>query len=269
MKTKPTYTRSLEWVSIARAKPNPQAQRRFDPAWADEIAAEFDPDLLGYPLLVAHDGRGDSEQYFTIDGQHRLAACAKALGEDQQIQCEVVRGIDLVRAAQLFLGRQKTKHPKPFDAFLVGVTGKDPECVAINSVVESVGLKVATTTSQIGVVSAVVALRRIFRPPGGSAHLREVLQITKDAWEAEAGIFQGDVLSGLSLFLLRYGSRVDRANLHARLSSSTGGAPGLLGRGRTLRQAFGGPVYVNVARALLTLYNSGRRSGQLPAWDAK
>jgi hypothetical protein len=264
------YQSRIEWVPCASIHVHEGAQRRFDAKLASKIAAEFDPDLLGFPLIVAMDARG-GERFYVQDGQHRIAAVRLALGEDQQVQCEVVRGIDLARAAELFRGRQVRKNVTVIDNFLIGVTAKNPECLAINGIATDLGLKVANG-SQESSISAVSSLQRIYRMEP-EAHrgplLTRVLTLAVTSWGRAPETFNGDALVGVAMVLVRHGDALESDALEKKLRGFTGGALGLIGKARGLRASVGGSVAQCVARSIVMAYNSGRTKHRLPAWGEK
>jgi len=118
-------------------------------------------------------------------------------------------------------------------------------------------------------VSAVSSLTTIYRLDGSGDLLRQTLQLAIDAWGGKAENFAGDVLRGLAGVLQRYALTLDVPALRKRLSQLPGGAAGLLGRGRTFRSAMGGPIGVNISRAIVAIYNAGRRSQSLADWDTR
>ena len=116
------------------------AQRKFDAAWAKQIADAFDPDLFGV-LSVCPDGKPDI--YHTIDGQHRKAAVQSLYGDNEQVPCRVFDTTDPARAAEMF-DRINTarKKPHPVDLFNVRVKAGYEDEVTINRIVKSLGYKV-------------------------------------------------------------------------------------------------------------------------------
>ena len=260
----------LEWVPVADIGIEPRAQCPFNPARAQEIAQNFDPDALGYPYVHAAPKRGGGWTFNAIDGQHRIAAVKIALGEDQRIECEVVRGITIERAAQLFILRNKRRNPRPLDLFRAAVTAKNVAETAINNVAEGLNLHIQTGT-QDGSVSCVVALLALYkleqRGKGMPTNLVEqTLALAKKSWGRRWDAFNGDLMRGVGMVLHRYGDEIEARSLTPKLASLPGGPPGLLGRGRSYREAHGGSTAHGVARALVAIYNKGRRSRQLAPW---
>lgn len=272
---KTNYSGRMEWLRVADITVDPRAQREFRLVKAVQIARDFDPDLLGKPAVVALVGPNGRERYIVVDGQHRIAAVKMALGEDQLIECEVIRGVDVARAARLFCGRNAMTLPTALDLFLASVTHKDKAALAIKSIVEQHGLRIESRASKDGNIPCVGTLLKLYRLDNGRSEkgrpcvLDATLALAIAAWGATADAVNGAILHGLGLVLLQHGDQIDRTALTRKLASLPGGALGLLGRARSYRNAAGGPLAHNVSRAAVALYNSGRRVRPLPEWSAQ
>lgn len=268
----PAYRAKVEWIRVGDIFVEPGTQRSLDEGWAQKIAALFDADLFGIPALVALPTDAGSERLDVIDGQHRVKAVRLKFGPDHLILCEVIRGVSKARAAAIYRGRNSIRRPRPLDSFLTGVTAGDHDCVAINDLVRSLGLQVYGT-SQTGCISAVATLQRIYqdeRRLGVKAPglLRRTLELALSAWGREGEAFNGDLLRGLGMVLARYGGAIELDALEKKLRTVTGGALGLLGKARGVKQNLGGSTAQGVARVVVNAYNSGRRKSLLPEWGA-
>ena len=62
--------------------------------------------------------------------------------------------------------------------------------------------------------------------------------------------------------------RVEQYALANKLAKDPGGAAGLLGRARTLREAYRSSLSNCVAEIVVNIYNQRRRSQALPEWRA-
>lgn len=269
----PTYQSRVEWLPVAKLEVDSalRAQRPYDDKWARRLASEFDPDLLGLILVVAIPMPGGGERLLIADGQHRAAATELALGQGQSIQCEVVRGLDVAQAAKLFRGRNTQRQVRQIDMFIAGVTAGEVEEVAIDGIVRSLGLRIASG-SKIGYIAAVSSLRSIYRmgPPEGHGRLlRQVLRLAIAAWGKEALALNGDVLRGLALVMHRHQDDYDAEVFERKLRGYTGGPGGLLSNARSFRNGLGGGIASCVARVAVVAYNSGRTKHQLPNWGDK
>lgn len=274
-KVLPAYRSTMEWLPVAKIEVESSAQRSFDESWARKLASNIDPDKLGKPAVVgmnSHGNGGRGERFIVVDGQHRVAAVRMSLGVDQLIECEVIRGVSLARAAEIYRGRNSMRLPRSIDFFLAGITAENAECVAINGIVSSLKLAIGRTTTG-SMLSAVGALQSIYRDEqtlGVRAPnlLLRTLELSIAAWGRKGESFIGDILRGLSVVLARYGGALDPEVLERKLRAYRGGALGLLGQARMIKAGLGGAPYICVARAVVQAYNSGRHKHLLPEWGA-
>jgi len=185
----------------------------------------------------------------------------------------VVSNITIARAAQLFRQRNASRQVLPIDKFLAGVTAGDPECVAINDVVRSVGLSVERSGGNAkGVVRGVSTMQTIYRGLRRGEHnkrpdlLKQTLIILGESWGPHATTFGASLMMGLAMVLERYGKQINIAELIAKLKSYPGGALRMGAAGKALRDSLGGSVAEGVALSIVHRYNTGKRSGKLPDW---
>jgi len=267
----PSYRSKMEWVEIDQVRIHPGCQRAYKPTWANRIAANFDPDLVGKPVVWAEQGRNGKTRYVVLDGQHRFKAAEIVLGKSQKLECEVVRDISLEEAARIFLGRNTSKSVSAIDKFLVGVTAKRAENMAVNDILRSVGIKVSVTPGP-GHASAIARIMEIYnqdRSQGKDSLLKRTLLIAKTAWGDHSTSFNGDVMVGLASLLRRHGGDIEESFLLRRLTSHPGGADGVLAKARALRHSLGWSMRNCVASVLVGVYNHGRRKGLLPDWGTE
>jgi hypothetical protein len=267
-----SYTSTVEWVSVDTVELNhPDLQRSHDEGHSRRIAASFDPDALGKPLVVAFPRRGGHEHLVAIDGQHRLRAVQLALGAGQLVECEVVRGVSVAHAAKLFTLRNTFKRPSALDVFLKSVIAGEEESKAINAIVESFGLKVHSGNVD-NYVNCVAALQRIYRGDGSRTNgkhdvaLKRTLGTALKAWGRTATSFQGNILHGLGLLILKHGDVIEYDVLEHKLAAFPKGPIGLLGKAKGSKETMGGSLPNNVAATVVREYNKSRRKNVLPDW---
>src|SRR5262245_48807406 len=114
-----------------------QAQRPYDAKHAEDIKANFDPDMFGTLAVTLPNGKGI---YHIIDGQHRKGAVEMMWGLDEKVPCQVFQAKDPKRAAELFdqiNGRRKK--PSPLQIFNVRVTAGHANEVAVDKIVRKLG----------------------------------------------------------------------------------------------------------------------------------
>lgn len=248
---------------------DPEAQRQYRPSWVKSKTSEFDVDSLGYIVV---NKRPDGKLY-VVDGQHRVALMREVGWGDQKIHAECFEGLTQAGEARLFRVRNDRRNPQPYDRFKIAVTEGRPEESDIDRIVRAYGL-VVSDQSRDGHVVAVDALIRVYRGAGiasqkeGAAALGKTLQLLIRAWGKQPSSVNGTVVHGVGMTVLRYNGLIDEAEMAKKLAPFPGGPSGLLGRARAQREIAGRPVHHCVASLVVEIYNRGRRSHKLPAWES-
>lgn len=259
--TSPKATRGghLEWVPLDQIHINAAAQREFSEPWALHILKSFDIDKLQYPTVNLRDG-----VYYVVDGQHSLWAYKMWLGswEDQKIQCMVHKGLTEAQEAELFLSLNNKKSVSVFDKFRVGVNAGRPEECDIDRIVRANQCVITRNRSQSGAISAVGALRTIYRDHGAEV-LGATVRIIRDAY-GDAG-YEAPILRGVAAVLNRFPA-LDRVRLQLALHDAHAGSKGLLNSAAAIRKNVGGTQVDAVAQAIVKIYNRSKGS-KLPTWE--
>ena len=222
-----------------------KAQRPFHPAKGAEIAAEFDIDAFGFPVVCRVDGVN-----WLVDGQH-IQKCGYAKPSDE-IECEVYEGLTLSEMADMFLRRNRSTPVTAFERFGVAVTAGYPTEVAISKIVTGLDLKIGHPKTE-GSVYSVGALRRVY-DRDGAAVLQRVLRILRDAYLSSPAGFGRMLIDGLGLLLTAY-SHVDDDMLVSALAAEPHGVHGLQRRAEDYRERLGRKAPECVAAGLVDIYN--------------
>jgi hypothetical protein len=192
---------------------------------------------------------------------------------DQRIQAEIFDGLSQREEAELFNARNDRRAVRKFDHFRISVTAGDQRAMDITNIAAQLGLSI-TDNQTDGGITAVDKLEKIYDGGGitsareGRAALVRTLSTIKHAWGTSPAGFNGALLHGLGLVQLRYNGAIDQKALATKLAPIKGGAPGLLGNARALREMSGRPVHHCVASIVVDVYNKGRRAGKLDDWEA-
>lgn len=174
-------------------------QRTIVPARVSSIAKNLDQDALG-SLTV---GRRPDGSYWVVDGMQRLTALRK-LGI-AMVPCDVFESEGPEHEARVFrLKNRERTNVTSIALFRAQLTEGDQQTLAIASIVKRAGLKIALRDEKQGwpYVRAVKALERAYSRVGGDGLLKS-LQILSDAWPAEDGAIQGDMIDGMCMFMAK------------------------------------------------------------------
>lgn len=249
----------LMWVPIAKMKVSPHSQRDFKQHRVDQLAAEFDPEQIGYPVLNKR--ADDANHFWIIDGQHRVLAL-KAIGwGDQNVQCEVYEGLTEQQEAEVFLRRNNKLNVTAFDEFRIAVAaGREDEC-DINRILMAQGLRL-DGSSQPGAVRAVGALRKVYAY--SPATLARTLKILNESFDGMG--LDGHIIHGVGMVCQRFNGEMPDTKAVERLTSLRNGADGLTQRAYQLKKQLGRPLPDCVAGAVVELVNGGKGGKKLPNW---
>lgn len=249
----------IQWVRLGSMSVPPHAQRELKSYKVDEILSAFDFDVFGLPIVSFRRGI-----YYVLDGQHRLEALRRWLGEswkDDQIECRVYEGLSEKEEADMFLRLNNTLTVNTFDKFRIGVNaGYDIEN-SIKKLLDTEGLKVSRDKIP-GAIGAVGTLRKIFTRSNEET-FSKTLRIIRDAY-GDAG-FEARVLDGIGHLCQRYNGLIDEKAAVRRLSDVHGGVKGLLNKAEVLHKQTGSAKAHCVAAAAVEIINRGTRK-KLPSW---
>ncbi len=253
---------ALKWLRVGDLKAHPRVQRsKFSPARASRIAANLDPEKFGLLIVMV-----EGEDLWIIDGQHRHAALLMLGWQDQKIECLVYEGLTEVEAAKLFRSQSGRTAITALDDFLVALIEHDPDAVAINEIVIASGTSIGNGHG----VSAVQALQRVYRPAGSKESqpeaLHKTLSVITDAWGGTRESMQGSLIDGIGRVIVTYDGMINLSDLRRKLAKYAGGASGLIGTARGVREMFGGGLPDAIATIVVNEYNKQRRSQKLPDW---
>lgn len=253
--------RELKWVRLGRIRINQEAQRELRIAHVEHLLADFDPDQLGTPEVSFRNGF-----YYVLDGQHRIEALKRWLGdewEDQCVECWVASGLDATQEAEEFLRLNDKLNIDAFQKFKVAVrAGRHTES-EIDALVRAEGLSISKQKTP-GSIRAVGALKKVFTRDGDVCLVR-ALRIAVAAF-GDAGL-EAPIIDGLGLLCARYNGELDDSATSKSLAAVLGGVNGLLNSAEMLRQKTGNTKSQCVAAACVDIINRKRRRNEkLAAW---
>jgi hypothetical protein len=251
---------SLQNVQLSKLRISPAAQRELNESRVAHLTADFDPEMLGYPVVSNRNGH-----YFVIDGQHRIEAVKRWLGdgwEKQNVSCRVYIGMTERDEAAMFLELNDVLSVTAFDKFKVAVTGEKSDESAVKRVVESIGLRIARE-KQDSSVACVSTLLKVYRRTDAKT-LARALTITNRSFGAPG--MTNQVIDGIARVCERYNGELNDADAIERLAQLRGGVGALITKAGLLRQQTAQSVPQCVGAAVVDVINRGRGGKKLPAW---
>lgn len=235
---------------------DPAYQRQLDETRVEQMAAHFNPALLG---VLAVSARGD-DRFAVIEGQHRWAAAQRASGvADVPLVCLVHTGLTVRDEADLFhrIDTQR-RSLTSWDRWKARGTAGDPVVAAVDAVVAAAGLRIDPAPRD-GALAATGALERIHRL-GGRDLLAATLLVLTRAYRDRRDGYDGSILHAVALVLHGYDLAVE-LNVD-RLIDALGATPpaDLLARARQLRRTQNGALPRLIAALIIEAYD--RRPGR-------
>ena len=249
-------------VEAQTLRVHPFAQRDVVPSKLKKLMVELDLDAIGVLHAVEYAINGQSAKWI-IDGQHRWRALIDhGLGEwhvEVKIHLDVT---DDARASALFLKLNDRAIVSPFGKFANEVKAGVPAAVGVVQIVHARNLRAAACPGD-GNVRCVTALKKVYDFDGGKA-LALTLETVVAAWGRTEAAVDGKIIEGVGLVHCTYtNGSIDLAVLAKKLAKYPGGAAGLLGDAKGLRQFRTASMPRCVAEKVIEAYNVGRKAGRL------
>ncbi|MFD7667801.1 DUF6551 family protein [Streptomyces sp. NPDC059788] len=215
----PKPRKYYEAIPVGRMKVDPKmnAQRQFQPKWANKLFKIWDREVL-LPALVSRRADGD----YVLDGQHSNDVARRKEGPEFPRDCMVYEGLTMQQEAKLFLAANRDRRAvKPYENFKVAVTAGEIEAVKIDADVLSCGLHVSSGTSKDG-IAAIQALKVIngMREPQDGL-LPRTLTTVLNSWGREPTTWDGMMLRAVALVIHKNWDTIDLDSLSLTLKQAS------------------------------------------------
>lgn len=240
---------------------HPRAQRELRPAKLKQLMSEMDLDAIGVLHGVEYEIDGVTAIYI-VDGQHRLRALLD-LGLGEWI-VEVKVHLDIkddARSSEIFLKLNNRVPVHPFDKFDNARKAGHADAIGITKIVTDHHLKISRQGASSN-LTCVTALTTVFAYDGGQA-LTNTLDTCIQAWGRTAAALEGKLIEGIGILYKTYNGSIERPVLIKKLAKYPGGASGLIGDARGMRQYRKASVSHCIAERIIEVYNLGRKVGKL------
>lgn len=266
------HSRKFGWVFLDQLIVDPDIQRPLNVAEVNSIAKQFDPAALGTLTISARVDSHGNEVLVIVDGQQRRAGALKTvedwqtLGFSGRVRADVHYGLTRQDEARLFRLLNFRKAVQPIHLFKTALIEGDPHAIAVQKILDDLGIPFGTPRGYSGAKSAV----RLVARRNGATILRWALAQVQKIYDAEGtgGCYDAAVVEAFYWLFDHHGSRIDEDNLYTKLSREGGGTSDLVGHAKTIKSVRGGRIGVNLIRAIIARYNHDKRSAKtkLPDW---
>lgn len=226
--------------------------------WLAAEEKRFDAGGIG----ILHVSQRPDGTLSVIDGQQRVELCRRIGYGDQLVECRVYYGLTIAQEANLFRQLNNNRKVGRLHDFMAALTAGDRKYVAINSIVQSVGLSIHGQAGKghINCVGVLVKLYdgdvKVAKKPDPRCILHS-LECAVGAWGPESTSFRGPVVHGLGLCFLRDGDRIKAADMTVKLSLIPGGAAGLEAKATNAKDIHNRSLPFSTAGVITDIYNKG------------
>ncbi len=240
---------------------HPLAQRQLVPSKLKKIKDSLDLDAIGVLHAVEYPIDGVTAKWI-IDGQHRWKALIDhGLGE-WEVEVKLhVDATDHARASELFLRLNDRSPVSPFATFSNELTANHPDAVGVQRIAADFLLKISAAGDD-GKLCCVSSAKKLYQIDGGVT-FRKSLRTLVAAYGRTAAAVEGKLIEGVGLVYKTYNGSIDEGALVKKLAKHPGGASGLIGDGKGVREFKKASLSRCIAEVIVSVYNSGRRAGKL------
>lgn len=206
---------AIEKVKLAELDLHPKFQRPLEEARVLEYQQNLTETLFGVPeVAVMADGTKA-----VIDGQHRVAAALLAGWEFAEVRVHYGKTYEEIVAAYRQMNNRRKRLEK-VDDFHAAIEQRDPDALAIKSMVEAAGFKVGRGGSGTRIM-AVGELYGMYRR--NESLITEALVICREAWSEwldDKNRLTAELIGGVHT-VLHFHSDIDRRRLKNVLSKKS------------------------------------------------
>lgn len=242
---------------------HPLAQRQIIPSHLKRIKDNLNLDAISVLHACEYEIDGVRAKWI-VDGQHRWQALIDHGFGEWEVDVELhVDAKDHRAAAQLFLDLNNKKTVGTFENFEKQLMACHPIAVGVDRVARECALRIAHSAGA-GKICCVTSAQSIYRIDEGATLFRSLKTLIA-AYGRTAEAVEGKLVDGMAIIFKTYNGVVDEASLVKKLAKYPGGASGLIGAGKGLRQFKKVSLARCIAEVLVEAYNSGRATGRLEA----
>ena len=205
-----------EIIEVSKIAIDKSYQRGVNQLKVKKIIKNFNMNAFG--TLLVSKRNDDDDEYFLVDGQHRLSAAeVKSI---KNVPCCVIYGLNQQEEAELFVELNSNRYQvRSMDKFKAKVAAEDEKTLEMIEIMNKHGFKRnlmnsgCITTRRKGYITNFSVIEMIYNNKGAD-FLDYVLRIIKAIWGYNDGTFdtdavRRDTIEGIYTFLVKYTKDID------------------------------------------------------------
>ncbi len=224
-------------------------QREIKADAVDKIQGEYDMAVAG-TIVVSKRANDD---LYIIDGQHRSAA-AKLAGENE-ILAQVIVGLTPQQEANMRLQLNTRKQDSVYESFRARVFAGDKIAKGMQEVAHRYETQINMTADTNHGINAIGTVEHIYKIDHGITLGRCFASLRTSFGPIEGQAANANMMKGVTWFLQRHTPDYDHKRLMEKMRIE--GPAAIIRKARNHQVIVGGPLWLNIYRALLEIYNSG------------
>lgn len=250
---------TLEWVSIVQIDvDDARHQRPIKARLVEKILAKFSWAKFGAVVLSRQpDGR-----FTVVEGQHRWKAASLHPAVDA-VPAVIVQHDDTAAEAGSFLAINRDRMAvTSVEQYWAGLTAGDEWAVAISKVLQSAGCDVVPEPGHYrpNLTNSISAIDRCLKRYGQGA-TRRALLVIRAAWPDDAKSLRGTLITALARLIRGNDKTISEPDMAAVLSRQSFAK--LTAHAEAFRKLSGGSSETALSKALVEIYNKGKRTNTI------
>jgi len=203
----------FEQIQIKNLVSNQEYQRNLSMSHVQRTVNNFDMYQIN-PVKVS---RRDGINY-VFNGQHTVEIIATLSGSrDTPVWCMIYDDLDYTQEADIFANQLKyVRSLKPYEIFMANIEAGNDDQLIIQSIVESYGLFISSTTVPGG-ICAISAIEVIYKRYGYHV-LDRSIRLCVGTWEGEYSSLSSNMLKGVAYLIVTFGEELRDDMFEEKLS---------------------------------------------------
>lgn len=246
---------TLEWVSVDLIDVDNNYQRELKTSLVEKILRRFAWSKFGALVL----SRQENGRFTVVEGQHRWkAACLHP--DISEVPAVIVSHADLAGEASSFLAINRDRMAvSSVEQYWAGLTAGDDAAIAISKVLQSAGCDVVPAPGHYrpNLTNSITAIDRCLKRYGHGA-TRRALLVIRAAWPNDPKSLRGTLITALARIIRANEKTIADHDLAQAIQPQS--IAKLTAHAEAFRKLSGGSAETAITKAIVELYNKGKRT---------